>query len=55
MLAVQLAVQLADKVEESPAHMVVGDALAVTVGNGFTTMVAVPVPVHPEAFVTVTV
>jgi len=41
-------------VELAPLQIVAGDALAVTVGNGFTVTVTVAVPVQPAADVPVT-
>ena len=42
-------------VEFDPGQMVAGDALALTVGRGFTVTVTDVVPVHPAALVPVTV
>jgi len=38
----------------APLHIVAGLAVAVTVGNGFTVILTVAVPVHPSAVVPVT-
>ena len=46
---------LAVSVEDAPMQMAVGDAVAVTVGNGLTVTVTVAVLTHPAADVPVTV